>query len=231
MSTESKRDTTRVRRYRAVVMGGSAGGVEAMAAILSALPADFALPVLVVQHLHPSDAGLSARHLAGATGLSVVEPCDKERIERGRVYAAPANYHMLVERDGTICLSVDERINWSRPSIDVLFESAARAWGQAVVAVIVSGANSDGAKGMRAVREAGGITIAQDPASAQNPVMPQAAIDTEAVDEVLRPKKIGQRLGRLGSSTNVERGSRIPQRQKSTGAAVSDFHSIPPLDK
>jgi len=187
------------KRYRAVVTGGSSGAVEALTAILSALPQDFELPVLVVQHLHPSDDGAFARHLAGATLLSVVEPCDKERIERGCVYTAPANYHMLVERNGTISLSVDERVNWSRPSIDVLFESAARAWGESVIAVILSGANADGAKGMLAVRDAGGLTLAQDPAKAETPVMPKAAIDAGAVEKVLGVEEIGKLLTDLGT--------------------------------
>jgi two-component system chemotaxis response regulator CheB len=185
-------------QYKAVVIGGSAGCFEALREILSALPREFTLPVLVVQHLHPSDDGSFARHLVSAMQLQVVEPCDKEPIDRGRVYTAPANYHLLVERDGTIALSVDERVNWSRPSIDVLFESAARVWGAAVIAILLSGANTDGVEGMRAVRAAGGLTIAQDPAVAEYPVMPQAAIDAGAVDEVLRLEKIGKRLIELG---------------------------------
>ena len=185
--------------FRAVVIGGSAGGVEGLTAIFAALPSDFELPVLVVQHLHPSDDGAFARHLALITRLPVVEPCDKERIERGRVYAAPANYHMLVDRNGTISLSVDEKVNWSRPSIDVLFESAAIAWGEAVIAVLLSGASADGAKGMRSVREAGGLTIAQDPDDAGYPFMPQSAIDVQAADKVLKAEEIGRMLAELGS--------------------------------
>lgn len=184
--------------YKAVVIGGSAGGVEALKVILSALPKDFALPVLAVQHLHSSDDGSFARHMARNTLLLVVEPCDKSLIKRGTVYTAPANYHMLVERDGTIGLSVDERVNWSRPSIDVLFESAAHAWGETLIAVILSGANADGTKGIRVVKEAGGLTIAQDPASAKNPVMPQAAIDSGAVNKVLVVEKIGWLLAEIG---------------------------------
>ncbi|MBN2437458.1 MAG: chemotaxis protein CheB [Deltaproteobacteria bacterium] len=177
----------------------SAGGGEALTVILSVLPEGFALPVLVVQHLHPGDDGSIARHLARATRLPVVEPCDKEPIEPGRVYAAPANYHMLVERNSTIALPIDERVKWSRPSIDVLFESAVRVWEDGIIAVILSGANDDGTKGMRVVREAGGFTIAQDPSRAYTPFMPQAAIDAGIVDEVLGLEEIGQRLVELGS--------------------------------
>lgn len=185
------------KHYKAVVIGGSAGGLVALEVILSALPRDFALPILVAQHLHPSDEGSFAMHMARVTQLTVIEPCDKEQIKSGRVYTAPANYHMLVERGGTIGLSVDARVNWSRPSIDVLFESAVLAWGEEVAAVILSGANSDGAKGLRAVKEAGGLAIVQDPASAEHPVMPQAAIDSGAAGEILSAQDIGIRLAEL----------------------------------
>lgn len=179
-------------------MGGSAGGSKALARILALLPEDFALPLLVVQHLHQSDDGAFALHLATLTRLPVVEPCDKATIEAGCLYTAPANYHMLVERGGTISLSVAERVNWSRPSIDVLFESAAVVWGAGVVAVILSGANADGAMGMGAVKAAGGLTIAQDPADADSQTMPRAAIAAGAVDEVLRAEEIGRLLAELG---------------------------------
>jgi len=177
-----------------VAVGGSAGGFEALEAIVGALPMDFKPPILAVQHLHPSDNGSFARHLARSTRLPVIEPCDKEWIDPGRIYVAPANYHMLVERSGAIALSVDGKVNWSRPSIDVLFKSAARAWGGSVIAIILSGASRDGAEGMRAVKGAGGLTMAQDPASAQVPFMPRAAIELGAADEVLCPEAIGRRL-------------------------------------
>jgi two-component system chemotaxis response regulator CheB len=190
-------------RYRYVVIGGSAGGIEALRVILMALPVDFALPILVAQHLHASDEGALAVHVARLTRLPVVEACDKDPIERVHLYTAPANYHMLMERDGTIGLSIDEQVNCSRPSIDVLFESAALAFGDAVVAVILSGASADGAEGISAVKKAGGLTIAQDPASAESPVMPQAAIDTGAVDEVLSTEQIGRLLATLGERATL----------------------------
>lgn len=186
------------RRFKAVVVGGSAGGVKALAAMLAALPRDFALPILAVQHLHHSDDGSFVLHVARLTTLKVIEAGDKTRIEPGCLYTAPANYHMLVERDGSIGLSVAERVNWSRPAIDVLFESAALAWGEAVVAVLLSGANRDGALGMAAIRKAGGLTIAQDPAEAESRVMPQAAIDSGAAAEILPAVEIGRRLAPLG---------------------------------
>jgi len=183
----------------AVVVGGSAGGFEALSTIFSALPPGFELPIFVVQHLHPSDNGSFARSLDHTTCLSVVEPCDKEKIDVGHVFVAPANYHMLVERDGSIALCVNGKVNWSRPSIDVLFESAARAWGGAVIGVLLTGASSDGARGMRALKDAGALTIAQNPAGAHVAVMPQSAIDADGVVEVLNITDIAQRLIELGA--------------------------------
>lgn len=185
----------------AIVIGGSAGALPALEVILSALPADFAPPILIVEHLHASDDGAFARHLERITVLPVIEPCDKALIMGGRIYTAPANYHLLVERDKTISLSVSEKVNWSRPSIDVLFESAARVWCDALVAVILSGASADGARGFVAVKAAGGRTLAQDPASAPIPFMPQAAIATGAVDDILTPADIARRLIELGNRT------------------------------
>lgn len=182
---------------QAVVMGGSAGGFKAFSAILEALPGDFALPVLLVQHLHRDDDGAFASHLATKSKLPVIEPCDKEPIAGGHVYIAPAGYHMLVEQNGTIALSTEEKINWSRPSIDVLFESAARFWGERVMAVILSGASNDGTSGILAVKAAGGLTIAQKPDSAEYPLMPQSAIESGAVDEVLLIEEIIFRIAGL----------------------------------
>ena len=180
--------------FEAVVMGGSAGGFKAFSAIVDALPVDFPLPVLLVQHLHRDDDGAFAGHLAAASQLPVIEPCDKEPIVGGHVYIAPAGYHILVEHNGTIALSTEEKVNWSRPSIDVLFESAARKWGERVVAVILSGTSSDGTAGIRAIKAGGGLTIAQKPDSAEYPFMPQTAIDSGAVDEVLTIEKIIARI-------------------------------------
>lgn len=188
--------------YDVVVMGASAGGFRAFTAILEALPADFPLPILLVQHLHAEDAGGFARHLASVSRMPVVEPDDKETIRPGWVHVAPAGYHMLVEHAGTIALSVDEKVNWSRPSIDVLFESAAEIWGDRVFAAILSGASNDGSAGILALKRAGALTIAQHPAEAEHSLMPQAAIDTGAVDEILTIDEIIARL--IGMSACAE---------------------------
>lgn len=187
----------RTQPYCGVVVGGSAGGVETLDAILSGLSHDFVLPVLIVQHLHATDDGAFSRHLARFTSRRVVEAFDKCPVELGCVYTAPADYHMLIERNDTIALTVDARVNWSRPSIDVLFESAALAWGAATVGVILSGANSDGARGIEAIHRAGGLCIAQDPRGSESPTMPQAAIDTHGVDRVLSAEGIATELSGL----------------------------------
>ena len=186
--------------HRGVVMGASVGGFDALAGILSRLPRHYALPILVVQHLHPGDGGSFATSLQGETGLRVVTPRDKQAIEPGFVFVAPANYHMLCERTGVVGLSVDERVHWSRPSIDVLFDSAARVWAGRTIAVLLSGANNDGAEGMRAVKAAGGLTLAQLPHTAECPVMPQSAVDLGCVDEVLALSEIAERLIERGKA-------------------------------
>lgn len=195
------------RRYGAVVMGASAGGMEALMAVLSPLPVDHRLPILVVQHLHPADDGQLAALLDRQLAVRVVAARDKQAVRAGTVHIAPADYHLLVERDWTLALSVDERVCWSRPSIDVLFDSAARAWGRSLVGVVLSGANHDGAAGLRQIGQFGGLTVVQRPESAAHPVMPRAAIAAGPVAEVLDPPAIGRLLARLGrphASAGVE---------------------------
>ena len=189
-------------KRRKVVVGCSAGGFQALSEMLVTLPADYPAPILVVQHLHASDGGAFALHLGQRIALEVCEPCDKQEILPSRVYVAPANYHLLVERGDRVALSTEGRVNWSRPSIDVLFESATRAWGAQVVAIVLSGANDDGARGVRMVKRAGGIAAAQDPMEAEYGVMPQAAIDTGAVDLVLPAAELGRWLA--GSPPKAE---------------------------
>ena len=168
--------------------------MAALLQVMKAIPADFQLPMVAAFHLHKSDGGRFAEHLDLKTPLTVVEAREKSRIEPGHIHVAPADYHLLVERDGTLTLSADKKVNWARPSIDVLFESAARAWGDEVIAVILSGANSDGAAGLKLISEMGGLCIAQDPDTAQSRYMPLAAIEMAAVERVLDPEQIGEAL-------------------------------------
>ena len=185
--------------YEAVVMGASAGGGKVLPEILSRLPSDFSLPVLVVQHLHHSDRDRFAERLAHDVLLAVCVPCDKQLIEPACVYVAPAGYHMLVEPNRTIALSLDEKVNWSRPSIDVLFDSAARVYGGKLIAIILSGGNGDGADGMRTVKEFEGLLIVQDPVTAEVPIMPRAAIEAAGISTVLPPCKIAEILVEIGA--------------------------------
>ena len=181
-------------RVGAVVIGTSAGGVEALSVILPALPATFRPPVFVVLHLPRERPSLLAEIFQPRCALPVREADDKEPIEAGTVYFAPPDYHLLIEKDGTVALSNDDLVNFSRPSIDVLFESAAEAYGARLLGVILTGANRDGADGLAAVRGAGGIAVVQDPAEAQAAMMTEAALARTAVDYVLPLKEIAALL-------------------------------------
>ncbi len=183
--------------FRAVVMGASAGGHEVIGAILGALPARYPLPILIAQHLPPDDCGAFAQGLSRHSGPAVTTPMDKTRILSGTVYVAPANYHMLCEREGWISLSVEPKVNWSRPSIDVLFESAAQAWGHRVIGILLTGSNGDGAVGLLRIMEAGGVALVQDPVTAPRPEMPRAAIEMGAAQQVLPPDQIARWLAKM----------------------------------
>jgi two-component system chemotaxis response regulator CheB len=149
-----------------------------------------------VQHRYrTSNEGLP-QFLRRHAKLHVVDTNDKQWLKPGTIYLAPANYHLLVER-GELSLSVDEAVSYSRPSVDVMFESAADAYGAAVVGVVLTGANADGAKGAARIKKRGGFVIAQDPATAESPAMPQAAIDETRVDRILPLERIGPFLVEL----------------------------------
>jgi two-component system, chemotaxis family, protein-glutamate methylesterase/glutaminase len=158
---------------RVVVVGTSLGGLQALREMLGLLPGDLPAPLLIVQHRVKEGEGL-CELLQSASALPVVEPEDKDELRPGQVYLAPADYHLLVE-PGAVALSTDAPVNHARPSIDVLFESAADAYGPAVVAVVLTGASDDGARGALRIRQRGGTVIVQDPATAVSPIMPNAA--------------------------------------------------------
>ncbi|OJU08806.1 MAG: chemotaxis protein CheB [Caulobacterales bacterium 68-7] len=157
-------------------MGASAGAVQALLHVLPALPAAFPLPVLIVVHVPPDRANALVPLFQSKCDVIVKEAEDKERVAPGVVYFAPSDYHLLVEADGTLSLSLDEPVNLSRPSIDVLLESAADAFGEGLIGVVLTGANDDGAVGLKAVTDAGGLAIVEDPAGAFVPTMPEAAL-------------------------------------------------------
>ena len=176
---------------KAVVMGASWGGLNAYSSILSSLPADFPAAVLLVQHQNASADNRLAWLLSRYCRLPVMAPMDKERIRPGHVYVAPPGYHMLVNADGTIALTVYRPVHFSRPSIDELFFSAGHVYGKNVTGVILTGANEDGSAGLDYIRRRGGRTLAQSPHSSEAPVMPQAAIALGAARQVLDLERIG----------------------------------------
>lgn len=182
---------------RLVVIGGSWGGMRAAATILAGLTKDFRLPIAIAQHRGADSDGHSMTdYLALRSPLPVREAEDKDVIESGYVYLAPADYHLLVEKE-TFALSTDERIQFSRPSIDVLFESTASSYGPRAVGVLLTGANEDGARGLLVMKKAGALTLVQDPVTADKPEMPLAAIRLKAGSIVLPLEDIAPRLRAL----------------------------------
>jgi two-component system chemotaxis response regulator CheB len=169
--------TGRSKNPAAVVIGVSAGAVEALLVILPALPETYPLPVLVVVHVPPDRRSLLPALFAERCQLRVKEAEDKEAALPGVIYFAPADYHLLVEPDFTLSLSNDVPVHYSRPAIDVLFQSAADAYGDALTAVVLTGASRDGADGLQAVAAAGGLALVQDPATAEVAAMPLAALE------------------------------------------------------
>ena len=194
--------------YELVVVGASWGGFGALGRLLADLPRDFGAAVAVAQHRGPdsAEAGL-AEVLGRKSTLPVREAHDKDAILPGRVYLAPPDYHLLVEREGTFALSTDAPEQHSRPSIDVLFESAAEAYGSRVVGVVLTGASPDGAAGLARIRRGGGFGLVQDPATADRSAMPEAAIARAGADEVVALPQIAPLLARLcGPGVAATRG-------------------------
>jgi two-component system, chemotaxis family, protein-glutamate methylesterase/glutaminase len=180
--------------YELVVIGTSVGGLQAMIGLFENLPAAFPLPIVVVQHRSVDLGGVElGEALEPFSALPVREVDDKDPLVPGAVHLGPADYHVMVGRTG-VQLSVDEPVRFSRPSIDVLFESAADEYGEHVMAVLLTGANADGTEGLRRVRAAGGHAIVQDPASAERPEMPAAAVRAGVADEVLDLRGIAEAL-------------------------------------
>jgi two-component system, chemotaxis family, protein-glutamate methylesterase/glutaminase len=178
------------KRFEAIVMGASLGGMTAIGTILMALPRSFSLPIIIVQHISPSSDNYWINSLQKNSLLTIREADEKEKIRGGVVYIAPPNYHLLVERDHTFSLSVDERVSFARPSVDVLFESAATAYGEKLIGIVLTGGNKDGAEGLKKIKEKGGLAIVQDPKTAEAQSMPESAIASTAVDHILSLQSI-----------------------------------------
>lgn len=171
------------RPIRAVVIGASAGGIKAITTILPALPDSFPVPIVVVLHQHPGGGTSWPDYLGRLTPLAVVEAEDKMPLTAGTIHCAPPGYHLLIEQDASFALSVDEKVHFARPSIDLLFSSAADAFGPALIGVILTGANADGAEGLAEIAAHGGTAVIQSPANAAWPAMPAAAL--QAVPQAL----------------------------------------------
>jgi two-component system chemotaxis response regulator CheB len=184
-------------RFRAVVIGVSTGGVEALKMLLGALPASYPLPVLIVSHVSPEAGNGLALLLDNLCDIKVKEADESEAVAPGTVYLAPPNYHMQLEHDGRISLSIDPPVNFARPSVDVLFETAADAMGPALVGLVLTGAGFDGSRGLKAVAMNGGVTVVQDPAGAVADSMPKSAIDAVSPDHVAPLKQLAALLIKL----------------------------------
>ena len=175
--SETRAPDLSINHPEAVVIGASAGALDALSIILPRLPRGFQLPVLAVVHLPPTQDSILASLLQAKCEVEVHEAVDKEPVRAGTVFFAPPDYHLLVESDKLLSLSADEPVNFSRPSIDVLFESAADAYGAGLIGIVLTGANNDGAAGLRAVHAAGGIALVQRPELAHASAMPLAALE------------------------------------------------------
>ena len=179
-----------------VVIGTSWGGLNAVRVILGGLPTGIGLPVIVVQHRHRDSDGLLAELLQDVTPMPVAEVEDKDLVQPGHVFIAPPNYHLLID-DGHFALSTEEAVRFSRPSIDVTFTSAADEYGAGTIGVVLTGANDDGARGLRRIADRGGLTIVEEPATAEIPTMPAAALRAVPTAKVLPVGEIAPHLCRL----------------------------------
>ena len=187
-------------RIDAIAIGTSAGGVEALSILLPALPAGLRASVFIVLHLPRERPSLLAEIFTPKCALKVKEAEDKMRVEPGTVYFAPPDYHLLLDGGPQLALSIDELVHFSRPSIDVLFESAADIYGERLMGIILTGANDDGAAGLASIHRSGGVTIVQEPDSAQVPLMVLAALRRTAADFVLPLEGIAGLLQALAST-------------------------------
>lgn len=201
----ARRSTERSRShgYGVVVVGASWGGLDALTSLVRGLPGDFAIPVVVIQHRGRDSKTLLADLLQDRSRLKVGEPDDKEPLLAGHVYVAPSDYHLLID-DGYLTLEMDAPVRYSRPSIDVTFSSAADTYGPRAIGVVLTGANADGAIGLRSIVDAGGTGIVQDPDSAEMPVMPRAARLAVPEATVLPIEKIAPHLVSLAAAAATE---------------------------
>jgi two-component system, chemotaxis family, protein-glutamate methylesterase/glutaminase len=193
----------RQRYYKAIVIGISTGGVGTLKALLGALPADFPLPILIAQHLCPDSGDAMALFLDQLCAIHVKEADEEERPRGGRVYLAPANYHLMVEPDGRLGLSADPPVNFSRPSVDVLFETAAEAYGDRLIGVVLTGAGFDGSCGLKRIKDKGGVTVVQDPDDAAADSMPRHALAALHPDHLVTLSTLPQLFIKLSEKVST----------------------------
>lgn len=209
-------------QFDIVVIGTSTGGLQALQTLLSGLRPEFSMPIVVVQHrAKDAESGL-CQFLNRFSALPVVEPEDKEPLLAGRVYLAPRDYHVLLEKR-SLALSTDGAVGFARPSIDVLFESAADEYQERAIGVILTGANRDGARGLAAIKSRGGLTIVEDPSSAVCRELPDAAIALTQADWILLLPEIAPRLQQL-SATAAPRALRDHEGQEGQEVRGSTLH-------
>lgn len=189
-------------KFEAIVIGVSAGGLKALRAILLSLPKGFVIPVIIVQHLSANSDGDWIEILDGMSHISIKEAEEKEEIRHGVAYIAPPGYHLLIEEDRTFSLSAEDRVNFSRPSIDVLFECAADVYGKSLIGIILTGLNYDGAAGLKEIKDKGGLAIVEDPATAEWASMPKSAIEATEVDYIVPLEEIVPLLIKLQQQKN-----------------------------
>jgi len=183
--------------YDAIVIGVSKGGLQALKTVLGVLPVDFPTPVIIVQHQGEAELGTLATLLNKDLAIELKEADLNENIVGGHVYLSCPGYHLLVEQDKTLALSTDPPLNYSRPSIDVLFESAAEVYQDKLIGIILTGASADGSLGLATIKQYGGLALVQDPSTAEAARMPQAAIEAATIDHVLSLHDIGKFILRI----------------------------------
>lgn len=186
-------------KYKAIVIGTSAGGMEALKTLLSHIKKDFKLPIIIVQHVSPHAQNYLPDYLRKFTTLNVKEADEKEQIKEGYIYVAPSNYHTLVELDESLSFTVEPRVSYARPSIDVLFESAAFCFGKKLIGIILTGGNYDGTNGLKLIKELGGYTIVQNPKYSEVDSMPTSAIENCKIDFIGKLEDISEKLNELES--------------------------------
>ncbi|MEZ5106611.1 MAG: chemotaxis protein CheB [Draconibacterium sp.] len=185
---------------KAIVIGASYGGMEAIRVLLAGLPSRFRIPISIVLHIGSNDIHSYLSMLNGKTAYTVKEAEEKELIKSGYIYFAPPNYHLQMESNFSFSLSTDPKVNFSRPSIDVLFETAAWAYKKELVGVLLTGSNSDGAEGLKTIKRYGGITIVENPETALSKSMPSSAIKEETPSFILDLKDIPEKIVELSGN-------------------------------